>query len=175
MPDFPDGSLNDERELLLAFLRFHRETLLWKAEGLGADGLRERSTPSTMTLAGLLKHCAIVETWWLHQVFAGRPTPEPFASADWDTDETWDWTSALSDDPDELRRLYRDAIARSEAIIAEADLDDVAQGSSGFAGKPTLRWILMHVTTETARHAGHADLIREAVDGATGWRSDGDT
>lgn len=175
MPDFPDGSLRDEREMLLAFLRFHRETILWKAHGLHTEGLRQRSTPSTMTLAGMLKHCAIVETWWLSQVFAGQPAPEPFNLADWDTEEDWDWTSALSDRPDVLRQLYRDAIARSDAVIAEADLDDSAQGSSGFAGKPTMRWILLHVITETARHSGHADLIREAIDGATGWRSDGDT
>ncbi|MBW3665635.1 MAG: DinB family protein [Actinobacteria bacterium] len=116
----------------------------------------------------------MVETWWFHQVFAGRPAPAPFASADRDSDENSDWTSALADPPDELRQLYRDAITRSDAIISEADLDDVAQASSGFAGKPTLHWILLHVTTETARHAGHADLIREAIDGATGWWSHGD-
>lgn len=175
MPEFPAGNLRDRREQLLAFLGFHRQTILWKAAGLDATALRQRSTPSTMTLAGLLKHSAMAETWWFHQVFAGRPPPEPFASADWASDEDWDWTSALSDPADGLRQLYRDAITRSDAIIAAADLDDLARGTSGFAGKPTLGWILLHVTTETARHAGHADLIREGVDGAIGWRDDGDT
>lgn len=175
MPEFPRGSLSNEREALLAFLRFHRETILWKADGLDADGLRQRPIRSTMTLGGLLKHCAMAETWWFHQVFAGQPAPEPFASADWDADEDWEWTSARSDAPEELRQLYRDAITRSDAIIADAHLDDLAEGRSSFAGSPTLRWILLHVTTETARHAGHADLIRESVDGAVGWRSDGDT
>lgn len=175
MPEFPSGDLRDQRDALLAFLRFHRETILWKADGVEAEGLRQRSTASSMTLAGLLKHCAVAETWWFHHVFAGRREPRPFDLAVWDTDEDWEWTSALSDAPEDLRQMYRDAIARSDHIIAEAALDDVARGSSSFAGKPTLGWIVLHVATETARHAGHADLIREAVDGAVGWRRDGDT
>lgn len=174
MPEFPAGRLSGQRERLLAFLDFHRQTLLWKVSELDADGLRQRSTTSTMTLAGLLKHCAIAEVWWFQMVFAGQPAPAWFASVDWQTDENWEWTSALSDPPDELRLLYCDAIARSDALIADADLEDLAKGSSGFAGQPTLHWILLHVTTETARHAGHADLIREGVDGRVGWRGDGD-
>jgi len=107
-------------------------------------------------------------------VFAGQPGPASFASADWTADENWEWASALFDPPDELRQLYRDTIVRSDAIIADADLEDVAKGSSSFAGQPTLHWILLHVTTETARYAGHADLIREAVDGRVGWRGNVD-
>ncbi len=91
MPEFPGGELRDERDILHAFLRFHRETVLWKAEGLDADGLRQRSTVSTMTLAGLLKHCTLVETWWFHEVFAGQPTPPPFDEVDWDTQVDWDY------------------------------------------------------------------------------------
>lgn len=174
MPEFPAGSLDGQRERLLAFLDFHRQTLLWKASELDADGLRQRPTTSTMTLAGLLKHCATAEVWWFQRVFAGQPAPAWLAAADWTADKDWEWTSALSDPPDELRQLYRDTIAQSDAIIADADLEDVATGSSGFAGQPTLHWILLHVTTETARHAGHADLIREAVDGRVGWRGDDD-
>jgi uncharacterized damage-inducible protein DinB len=164
-----------EAETLLAFLDYHRDTLRNKADGLDASGLAQRLEPSSMTLAGLLKHLAYVDDWWLNQVFAGNPAPEPWSSVDWEADGDWDWHSAVDDAPEDLRALYDASVATSRRIVAEAlqapeGLDAVAKRVSRHHPdrQLSLRWVLLHVLEEYARHNGHADLLRESVDGVVG-------
>jgi uncharacterized damage-inducible protein DinB len=164
-----------EAETVLAFLDYHRDTLRNKADGLDANGLAQRLEPSSMTLGGLLKHLAYVDDWWLNQVFAGNPAPEPWASVDWDADEDWDWHSAVDDTPENLRALYDASVATSRRIVAEAlqapeGLDAGAKRASRHHPdrRPSLRWVLLHLLEEYARHNGHADVLRESVDGVVG-------
>lgn len=162
----------DEAHTLLAFLDFHRRTLLLKTDGLDADALRRPLPPSTMTLGGLLKHLAMVEDNWFAQVWLDERV-EPWASADWDADRDWEWTSAADDSPAELRALWDASVARSRRTVAAAlaagGLDQVSRRRHHATGEPvSLRWVLVHMIEEYARHNGHADLLREAVDGSTG-------
>ncbi len=164
-----------EAELLIAFLDFHRDTLRGKTEGLDAAALDQRLPPSAMTLGGLLKHLAQVEDWWFGQVFADNPPAEPWASVDWDADADWEWHSAAQDTPEELRALFDEAVAASDRILHDALAHPSALESLSrrtFRSDPSrthsLRWILLHLVEEYARHNGHADLLREAVDGQVG-------
>lgn len=162
-----------EAQTLLTFLDYHRRTLLLKADGLDAAGLDQALAPSTMTLGGLLKHLAYVEHHWLHVVLLGLPPVEPWASADWDADPDWEWHSAVDDSPEQLRDLFARSVARSEQVVADAlnrgDLGQVSvRPQRGTGEHYSLRWILVHLVEEYARHNGHADLLREAVDGTTG-------
>jgi hypothetical protein len=164
-----------EAEVLVAFLDYHRDTLRMKAEGLDAAQLDQRLEPSPMTLGGMVKHLAYVEDWWFNQVFAGNPAPEPWASVDWEADNDWDWHSASGDTPEELRALLDESIATSDRILTEAlgapdGMAAIAQFTSRRDpdAKFSLRWIVVHLIEEYSRHNGHADLIRESVDGSVG-------
>ncbi|MFI2102269.1 DUF664 domain-containing protein [Isoptericola sp. NPDC019693] len=164
----------DETTTLRAFLDYHRDTLRRKTAGLGAEQLRTPLPPSTMTLGGLLKHLAYVETSWFLEVYDGGAPLAPFDTTDWDADPDWEWHSASLDSPEDLRRLFDaavDAADRSiDAALAAGGLDGTSARESGREGEGTfsLRWILVHMIEEYARHNGHADLLREALDGATG-------
>ncbi|MGN6161012.1 MAG: DinB family protein [Marmoricola sp.] len=167
MEQTPPPHRADEVETLRGFLDYYRATILRQAEGLSQSQLAQTLPPSTMTLGGMLKHLAGVEDWWFGEVFRGAPRVEPFASADWDGDVDWDWESAVHDEPDYLRDLLTAAIARSDAVLEAAVLDDLSVTPSRRTGEPiSLRWIVVHLIEEYARHAGHADLIRESIDGA---------
>jgi uncharacterized damage-inducible protein DinB len=163
----------DETATLLGFLDYQRATLAWKCSGLDAAGLRATVGASSMTLGGLLKHLAYVEDdwcWrWLHGHERRRP---PFDTVDWSADPDWDWHSAAQDSPEELFALWRDAVARSRTLVGEAladgGLDRLAERRWPDGRAPSLRWILVHLIEEYARHNGHADLLRESVDGSTG-------
>lgn len=174
MTDRVDPPQNaDEATTLVAFLDYHRATLRAKAAGLDAEQLRSTHAPSTLTLAGLLKHVALNEAHWFGWVLHGRPVPEPFASADWDADVDWEMTSARDDSPEELGALVDASVEGARANIAEAlaagGLEFTSARPSRHNGEPfSLRWILLHMIEEYARHNGHADLIRESIDGATG-------
>lgn len=162
-----------ETETLLAFLDFHRDTLRRKTEGLTADQLAATLPPSTMTLGGMLKHLALVEDNWFSVVLMGNEDAEPWKSVDWDADRDWEWHTAADDSPEELRRLFDDACAASDRIIERALAEDgleilSVRESRRESGKFGLRWILVHMIEEYARHNGHADLIRESIDGETG-------
>ena len=160
-----------ERDALSAFLDFHRVTLLAKVEGLEQEQLALAAVPSSsLTLAGLVKHLALVEDSWFQKVFLGRGLPEPWASAPWDDDPDWEFHTAPQDDPRHLVDLYLAAVARSRGVVASADsLDALSVENDRREAKPfSLRWIMLHMIEETARHAGHADLLREAIDGSTG-------
>lgn len=160
----------DERTSLVAFLDYHRATFLAKLDGLTDDQLRMRVGASSLSLGNLAKHLALVEDSWFQEDFLGVPMEEPWASAPFDDDRDWDFHSADADSGEYLRDLYRAACDRSRAAIADVDdLDALSKVTSKQDGQPfSLRWILLHMIEETARHNGHADLLREAIDGVTG-------
>jgi uncharacterized damage-inducible protein DinB len=164
-----------EAEILVGFLNFHRDTLRMKADGLEAEQLATRLAPSTMTLGGMLKHLAYVEDWWFNQVLAANPPTRVWADVDWSSDADWDWNSAAQDSPEELRSLFDEAVATSDCILEEAlgspgGLETVSKRRSSRDPERvySLRWILVHMIEEYARHNGHADLIRESIDGQVG-------
>lgn len=158
----------DEHTALSAFLDYQRATLLLKTEGLDAAGLHTALAPSTLTLAGLLKHLTYVEDTWVQTRFLGRADVEPWASAPWDEDPDWEFSSAADDDPEMLRERYLAACDRSRSVTAGRSLDDVVVTPGRNGERFNLRWILLHLIEETARHCGHADLIRESIDGVVG-------
>ena len=161
-----------EVETLVGFLEFQRATFAWKCAGLDAAGLSTSVGVSKMTLGGMLKHLALVEDWWFSQSLFGREPAPPWDAVDLDVDPEWDWDSAAHDSPDGLRTLWEAGVARSRSSVADAladgGLDLPARRRWPDGRAPSLRWILCHMIEEYARHNGHADLIREAVDGQTG-------
>ncbi len=162
------ATTRDERTTLTQFLDYQRATLLMKAEGLNREQLSQPLPTSSLTLAGLLKHLAYVEDSWIQEVFLGLPLPAPWATAPFDSDEDWEFHSAATDDPEALRELYESSCAQTRAGIEGASLDAVSVGASRSGRQFSLRWILVHLIEETARHCGHADLLREAIDGIIG-------
>ncbi len=162
----------DEVATLLGFLDYQRATLAWKCAGLDATGLRARVGVSSMTLGGLLKHLAYVEEAWFSQSLHGRDRRPPWDTVDWKADPDWEWHSAAEDSPEQLRALWEDAVAHSRTLVEEALADGgpgrLAVRSWPDGRAPSLRWILCHLIEEYARHNGHADLLRESVDGLTG-------
>ena len=165
-----------EAATLLGFLDYQRTTLAWKCSGLSDAQLRVALPPSPITLGGLLKHLACVEDSWFTEVVAGRPLPEPWASVDFGADPDWLWRSAADDAGDALRALWADRVSRSQAIAADRLRagGDAALGQVhpvlywGDQERVSFRWVLTHLIEEYARHNGHADLIRESLDGETG-------
>ncbi|MFF5171866.1 DinB family protein [Micromonospora sp. NPDC000089] len=153
----------DERAVLDAFLDFHRSILLRKVRGLSDADARRRLVPSTTTLAGLVKHLTMVERNWFHRLLAPAPG-EVFVTGEQDGD------ASFTVGPDEtlagLVEAYQAACARSREVAAGFPLDHVVPQPQ--LGEVSLRWILVHLIEETARHAGHADILRELTDGETG-------
>jgi uncharacterized damage-inducible protein DinB len=153
----------DETATLTGFLDHYRGVLLTLADGLPDDALRRALVPSGTTILGMIKHLAYVERGWFREVFAGEDLPYPFPDDDPDAD--------LRIEPDEktsdVLELYRDECERSRAIVASAaSLDERAREPG--REEYSLRWIVVHMIEETARHAGHADILREQLDGTTG-------
>ena len=162
----------DEATTLVAFLNYQRDTLRWKCSGLDAEQLSTPLPPTTMALGGLLKHLAVVEAGWLNLTFAGGVArPSWIAEMDPDDDD-WSFTTAGGAEPEALFAWLDESIEVSDRVIADAlaGPDGPAALSEGLEdGQPvSLRWILCHLIEEYARHNGHADLIREAIDGLTG-------
>jgi uncharacterized damage-inducible protein DinB len=163
----PDSGL--ELRALTGFLDWQRETLLLKTEGLDREQLARTLPPSSLTLAGLVNHLALVEDSWFPHRFAGLPEDPLWADHDWDADPDYEFRTAVDLEPQELQQRYRDACARSREVVARAEsLDQLSVGTSREGSHWDLRWILLHMLEETARHAGHADLLREAIDGTVG-------
>lgn len=162
--------VSGEAETVLGFLEWHRATLVGKCQGLDAAALEVAVPPSTMTLGGMLTHLAFVEDYWTGHVLAGRgPTP-PWDAADWEADPDADWHLAAA--PAERFALLERSVQTSRRVVEDllaspAGLDSVGAGSRG-GERVSLRWVLVHLVEEYARHNGHADLIREAVDGSVG-------
>src|SRR5579859_4758329 len=162
----------DESGTLLGFLDYQRATLEWKCSGLDSDSLNATVGASSLTLGGLLKHLALVEDSWFSRRLHGRERQPPWDTVDWSADPDWDFHSAAQDTPDELLALWHSAVAQSRASVAQAlrtgGLDQLAQRAWPDGRSPSLRWILVHMIEEYARHNGHADLLRESIDGQTG-------
>ncbi len=151
-----------EKESLLAAIERHRDVVRWKVQGLKDEQLRRQVTPSGTSLLGLVKHLAAGEYGWFCDTF-GRPTePLPFDEDDPDAD--------LRVGPDEstadVLAFYDRAIAAANEVVAELELEDT--GTAWFGETVTLRWVMVHMLEENCRHAGHMDIARELVDGATG-------
>src|SRR5687767_14266477 len=155
----------DERTMLLAFLDYYRETMIRKLEGLTEDQARWKPAESANSLISMVQHLAYVEQWWFRTCFAGEPD-EPIPGSDEDPDIDF----KVTDDKTiaDAVMFYRSEFARANEIVkAASSLDDFSVVAA--RGKPrTLRWILVHMVEETARHAGHADITRELIDGSVG-------
>ena len=165
MRPFPDVRTADERTLLDGLLQWYREGVIGKVAGLSDEAARRRIVGSESTIAGIVKHLTLVEHSWFHVRFAGEQEAEPWVSVDWDADPDWEFRTARSDAIDELVAGYRAEIERSRLTTDAASLDDVSTGS----GAPfTLRFLLVHMIEETARHLGHLDILRELTDGDIG-------
>jgi uncharacterized damage-inducible protein DinB len=161
---------DDEIANLTWFLDEQRDILRRKAGGLDHDQLMRTLPPSDLTLGGLLKHLAYVEDWWLGRVLRDEQDGM-WANVDWDADNDWDWHSAADDTAEELWALWESAVERSRAAVAS----DPSPGRAAKHVRPgrerrTLPWILAHMVQEYARHNGHADLIRQSIDGQVGDR-----
>ena len=157
-----------EMDSLRAFLDFHRATLLWKVEGLSKQELSRPLTPSGTNLLGMVKHLAFVERYWFGIFFAGLDLPMPGSDEDPDAD----WRIEPDETVEQVVALYHAEVARSRELVAGASPDDRGRGKvvrrDGPASNFSLRWIMLHMIEETARHNGHADVLRELTDGATG-------
>ena len=151
--------------MLAGFLDFQRATLLWKLEGLDDEQLRRAMVPSGTSLLGLVKHLAYVERSWFQEVWDGQEVSYPWTKQDPDAD----WRIEPDETTEDVLALYDRECDRSRAIVAAASsLDDLAEHPRHRGWKMSRRWILIHMIEETARHVGHADILREQLDGATG-------
>jgi uncharacterized damage-inducible protein DinB len=151
----------DELTLLTAFLDDLRATILWKLDGLTPEPARASLVASGTSLLGITKHLASAERYWFQYRFAGRDVALPWTDQDPDAD----WRLEDGESPASVAALYRAESAKSRQVVT-ATPDLTARAARG--GPVTLRWILLHMIEETARHAGHADFLREAADGAVG-------
>jgi hypothetical protein len=170
LPEPP--AAGDETATLLGSLDRMRATFAWKCGGLDAAGLAATLAPSTMTLGGLMKHLALVEDHYFGVRLWGRRPSAPWDGVDFDTDPQWEWRTAADDTPQELMDLWLETVERSRESVAAAldsgGLDRLAEVGWPDGRTPSLRRILIDLVEEYARHLGHADLIRESVDGLTG-------
>lgn len=158
---------------LLGALDRLRATFRWKADGLDATGLDARVGVSALTIGGLLKHLAFVEAYYSATKLSGESPGAPWESLDWDTlPEDWVFTSAADDTPAALYALWDGAVDRSRALIdaalADGGLDRLAHVSGPDGRHASLRRLVCDMIEEYGRHTGHADLLREAVDGRVG-------
>lgn len=151
-----------EKDSLRSAIERHRDVVLWKVDGLDDATLRRQMTPSGTSLLGLVKHLAAVEYGWFVSTFGREVEPLPFDESDPEAD--------LRIRPDEttadVLAFYARARAAANAVIDELDVE--ATGTSWRGDTVTMRWVLIHMLEEVARHAGHMDIVRELIDGATG-------
>ncbi|MET7438245.1 DinB family protein [Streptomyces sp. NPDC004082] len=150
-----------EKDILRASLDRHRDAVLWKLAGLDDEQVRRVMTPSGTSLLGLVKHLASVEYGWFCRTFGREVEPlwfDPY------TDE--DMSAAPGETTERITDFYGRARAAADRTIAELSPDDV--GTSWNGTTVSLRWVLVHMVEETARHAGHMDILRELIDGGTG-------
>jgi uncharacterized damage-inducible protein DinB len=155
----------DERSTLLAFLEWQRETLARKCAGLAPDQLRIRSAePSTLSLLGLVRHMADVERGWFRRTLAGEAVSERYGS---DDDVDGDFNNVDTANVGEAFASWHEECGLADEIISRRALD--ATGKQRTGREVSMRWILNHMIEEYSRHNGHADLLRERIDGATGY------
>ena len=156
----------DERTMLLAFLEFYRMALVDRALGLDHGQLQVAVAPSSLTLSRLIGHMTLVEQTWFCERFDGEDIAEPWFSFDWDADRDSEMAYAQTLDPAELFAQFDNAVADSRRRIDEAvSLDQLSKTPNQHGEHWSMRWILIHMIEEYARHCGHADLIRESIDG----------
>jgi hypothetical protein len=162
----------NEVDQLLGALNRLRATFRWKADALDAAGLRARIGASTLTLGGLLKHLAAQEDYAFTVKLTGEPLGAPWDAFGWDGSNDWEFTSAADDTPEQLYAFWDEAVARSTlrlgAALAEGGLDQLIHASNDAGNHANLRRLVCDLIEEYGRHTGHADLLREAVDGLTG-------
>ncbi len=163
--------MNDEVANLTRFLEENRAVFRRKAGGLNHHQLQQTLSPSDLTVGGMVKHLTFVEDWWFGRHLCDAQS-EPWVSVDWTADQDWDWHSAADDTVEDLWSGWEDAVARSRAALAHDPRPErVALRQHPHHPEPiTLRWILGHMIEEYARHNGHADLIRQSIDGQVGDR-----
>ncbi|MEX1106807.1 MAG: DinB family protein [Ilumatobacteraceae bacterium] len=155
-----------EHAMLSQFLDYYRAVFARKIEDLDETAGRQRLAPGAMHLLGMTRHMADVERWWFRRFFAGE-TIEPLYDTTDDPDI--DWHPEPHETLSETRQVWFDEVEACRAIVvASTDLDALAWDRTGHRGDVSLRWIMIHMIEEYARHCGHADLIRESIDGATG-------
>ena len=172
-----------ETEQLVGALDRLRATFRYKADALDRAGLQAGVGASSLTLGGLLKHLALVEDHYSSTKLSGEEIGAPWNAVDWDASGDWDFTSARDDSPEELYALYDGAVdrarARLAAALADGGLDQPVHASDGEGHHASLRRLVCDLIEEYGRHTGHADLLREAVDGRVGedppddWRPHG--
>jgi len=158
-------SIAGEREMLRDFLDFHRGTLVMKCEGLSDDDLRRQSMPpSTLCLLGLVRHMAEVERQWFRRVINGEDIPLVW-SADGDFQVAYDASMATRE---EAFAAWQAEVDQSRQIEKKAASLDVTGYNAGWGEDVSLRLVMLHLIHEYARHNGHADLLREGIDGVVG-------
>lgn len=163
-PDPPFSA--DERQMLDAWLDFHRATLAMKCAGLSPDQLRQRAVePSPLSLLGLVRHMAEVERSWFRRVLAGEEAPPLYYS---DTDRDGDFNNVDDADPNEAFETWHAECENARAAVSQAPSLDVIAVGSRQGDQVSLRWIMVHMIEEYARHNGHADFLRERIDGSVG-------
>ena len=171
-PPWEPPLAGSEVEHLVGALERLRTTFRWKAGRLDSAELQTRVGASSLTLAGLLKHLALIEDFCFTVKLTGGPIGPPWDTTDWDSSYEWVFTSAADDTPEHLYALWDGAVARSrerfEAAMADGGLDQLIHLSSPDGHHASLRRLLCDLIEEYGRHTGHADLIREAVDGLVG-------
>ena len=158
----PGPLTGEEKESLHFSLNRHRDAILWKLEGLEDEQLRRPMTPTNTNLIGLVKHLAAVEYGWFCLTFGRETEPLPFR----EDDPEADMRAEPNETADEIVAFYGRARAAADRVIDELDVEDTGRAWSGET--VSLRWVLIHMIEETARHAGHMDILRELIDGATG-------
>jgi hypothetical protein len=161
--DPPFGA--DDLPTLLGFLDRQRATFAWKTSGLDLAALSATHPPSAMTLGGMLKHLARFEDDMVAEWLLGEDQIAPWNDIDWATDPAWDWRTGATEAPDLLYGRWQDAVNRSQAAFARVL---ATNGEGRHPEAPTLTYILINMIEEYARHNGHADLIRESIDGLVG-------
>lgn len=153
-----------ELALLHNMIKVNRDAVLWKLEGITDEQAKQRVVASETTLLGLVRHLQYVERWWVRMVIAGdADLPVPYTKDDPDAD----WRVTDDDTIEAVVADYNDEVAITDAIIGA--LEDLGATVSARGKDLAIRWILMHLIEEIARHAGHADIIREVIDGETGY------
>ena len=151
-----------EKESLKVSLDRHRDAVLWKLEGLGDDDLRRPMVPSGTSLLGLVKHLGSVEYGWFCETFGRDTEPLPFDENDPDSD----MRARPDETAEDILAFYGRARAAADRVIDELDVEET--GTAWFGDTVTMRWVLIHMVEETARHAGHVDILRELIDGMAG-------